>query len=95
MDVCFTATTVVYLVAQNGQFKRNRTVQVHVGAWMVLLAWVKVVLKLADSPSRVGLYMEMIRRISMDALKFIATAASIIIGLGLAYHSIFQSAKST
>ena len=93
MDVCFTATTVVYLVAQNGQFNRNRTVQVHVGAWMVLLAWVKVVLKLSDSPSRVGLYMQMIRRISMDALNFIATAASIIIGLGLAYHSIFQSAK--
>ena len=93
MDDCFTATTVVYLVAQNGHFQRNRTVQVHVGAWMVLMAWVKVVWKLADSPSSVGLYLEMIRRISLDTLKFVATAASIIIGLGLAYHSILHSAK--
>ena len=42
LEAALLCTTLFYLLAQYEQFKQNRSVQVHVGSWMVLFAWLKV-----------------------------------------------------
>ena len=42
LEVALFCVALFYLLAQHRQFRQNKSVQIHVGSWMVLLAWLKV-----------------------------------------------------